>query len=133
MDFIFKYKMKVRDYELDAQKIVNNSNYQHYYEVARHEFFEHLGTSFTDISNKGVDLVLTSISIKYKRPLKGSDEFYCTVSSLEKEGIRYYYNQQIVRISDNTICSEARAEVVATSKGMPITPIVLDEIFKDYI
>ena len=36
MEPIYQIKMKVRDYELDSQSIVNNANYQHYYEVARH-------------------------------------------------------------------------------------------------
>ncbi|HBK40671.1 MAG TPA: thioesterase, partial [Porphyromonadaceae bacterium] len=40
MDPIFTYTMKVRDYECDTQGHVNNANYQHYFEVTRHEFLE---------------------------------------------------------------------------------------------
>jgi len=131
MEPIFTYKMKVRDYELDAQNIVNNANYQHYYEVTRHEFLETSGISFTELHNQGIDAIVSSITIKYKKPLKGSDEFLCTVN-LERKGIRYYFNQQIIRISDNALCSEARVEVVCLVNGRPSSPDILDKMFEKY-
>lgn len=124
--------MKVRDYELDAQGIVNNANYQHYYEVARHEFLESCGISFTELHNRGIDAIVSGITIKYKKPLSGSDEFFCTLN-IEKKGIRYYFNQQILRTSDNILCSEARVEVVCLVNGKPSKPDIFDEILKKYI
>lgn len=132
MEPIFQYKMKVRDYELDAQGIVNNANYQHYYEVARHEFLEMCGLNFVDLHNKGIDAIVSSVHIKYKRSLLSGDEFNVTVN-LEKKGIRYYFNQTIVRISDNQVCSEGRIEVACISNGRPIKPDVFDEVFAAYI
>jgi acyl-CoA thioesterase FadM len=38
--------MKVRDYECDVQGHVNNANYQHYFEVTRHELLEKVGSIF---------------------------------------------------------------------------------------
>ena len=38
MNFIYQLDFKVRDYECDLQGIVNNVNYQHFYEHTLHEF-----------------------------------------------------------------------------------------------
>ncbi|MGM5630383.1 acyl-CoA thioesterase [Apibacter raozihei] len=130
---IFKISMKVRDYECDAQGIVNNANYQHYYEVARHEFLEENNLNFYELHQQGTDLVLISIHVKYLVPLQGSNKFLCTVDSLQKEGIRYFFNQKIIRESDGKICSEAKAEVVAVVKGRVSLPTVLDQAFSKYI
>lgn len=132
MEPIFQYKMKVRDYELDAQGIVNNANYQHYYEVTRHEFLETCGVSFQKLHNDGIDAIVSAITIKYKKSLVGSDEFYCTVN-IEKKGIRYYFNQKIIRVSDNALCSEARVEVVCLINGKPAYPEIFDKIFEKYL
>ena len=36
--YIFSMPMQVRDYEVDAEGIVNNAEYLHYMEHTRHEF-----------------------------------------------------------------------------------------------
>ncbi len=129
---IFEINMKVRDYECDAQGIVNNANYQHYYEVGRHEFFERHGLHFYELHKKNIDLVMISITIRYMSPLTGGNEFACTIDSLEKEGIRYFFNQRIIRLSDKKVCSEARVEVVCVVKGHVSLPTILDEAFNPY-
>ena len=130
---IFEINMKVRDYECDAQGIVNNANYQHYYEVARHEFLEKSGLNFYELHKQGTDLVMISIHIRYMNSLQGGNKFICTVDSLEKEGIRYFFNQRIIRESDNKVCSEARVEVVAVVKGHVSMPTVMDQAFNRYL
>jgi acyl-CoA thioester hydrolase len=114
---LFEYKMKVRDYECDAQGIVNNANYQHYYEVARHEFLEQHDLNFYELHEKGVDAVVVSVYIRYKHSLRGANDFVCTVDSIEKEGIRYIFNQKIIRLRDNKVCSTARIEIACMVDG----------------
>ena len=41
--YIFELPMKVRDYEVDSEGIVNNAVYLHYLEHTRHEFCEWAG------------------------------------------------------------------------------------------
>lgn len=132
MEPIYQLKMKVRDYELDSQGIVNNANYQHYYEVARHEFLEMHNLSFTKLQKDGIDAVVSSIAIKYRKSLVGSDEFMCTVN-IKKQGIRYIFEQKIIRLSDNALCSDAKVDVVCLVNGKLSQPHVFDEAFKQYL
>lgn len=130
---IFEYKMKVRDYECDAQGIVNNANYQHYYEVARHEFLEEHNLNFYELHTQGVDAVVVSVYIRYKHSLRGGNDFICTVDRIEKEGIRYIFHQKIIRLSDNKICSEAKIEVASMLNGKVGKPEIFDKAFAQYI
>ena len=63
--YSYEIEIKVRDYECDAQGIVNNANYQHYFEQARHEFLEHAGCSFGKMREIGIEPVVARIEINY--------------------------------------------------------------------
>ena len=129
-EYIFEEKFKVRDYECDLQGIVNNANYQHYTEHACHEFFLSRGVSFADLHDKGIDLVVSTITIEYKKSLKSGDEFVCRLS-MEKEGVRYVYYQDIYRLADNALCAKTKTETVAVVNGkLAASCAELDELLK---
>src|SRR5690554_8224644 len=94
MEPIFEYRMKVRDYECDVQGHVNNANYQHYFEVTRHDFLEKVGLNFYQLHLNGIDAVVSRVEIRYKVPLIGMDQFRCTVTSIEKAGVKYIFHQR---------------------------------------
>lgn len=129
---IFEYEMKVRDYECDAQGHVNNANYQHYFEVTRHEFLEQVGLNFFDLHQMGVDAVVSRVEIRYKVPLIGMDKFKCTVA-LKKRGPIYEFHQRIIRLSDNKLCAKGQIDVVCLIDGVLSQPTIFDEAFKAYI
>lgn len=114
--YTFSIDFKVRDYECDLQGIVNNANYQHYYEHARHEFLLQKNVSFADLHEQGIDAVVARIEIAYKKPLRSRDEFYCGVN-VRKEGITYIFEQAIVRKSDNALCSKATVTTAILKDG----------------
>ncbi len=132
MTSLFQYEMKVRDYECDAQGIVNNANYQHYYEVARHEFLEQHGLNFYDLHVQGVDAVVVSVYIRYKHSLRGANDFIVTVDKIEKEGIRYIFHQSIVRAKDGKVCSTAKIETACMTDGKVGKPELFDKAFVKY-
>ena len=116
MNYIFETRMEVRDYECDIEGIVNNANYLHYMEHTRHLFLKSRGLSFAEMHNKGVDAVVARINLQYKTPLRCDDEFISRLG-LRKEGLRYVFNQDIFRASDNRLCVRATVELVCLING----------------
>ena len=109
-------RMKVRDYECDLQGIVNNANYQHYLEHARHEFLLEHGVSFADMHDEGIDAVVARITMEFKTPLRSGDEFICQLE-LQHENVRYVFWQRIYRASDMKLALKARVDTVCLKKG----------------
>lgn len=133
MESIFEHNLKVRDYECDVQGHVNNANYQHYFEVTRHEFLESVGLNFYDLHKKGIDAVVSRTDIRYKIPLVGMDDFVCTVDKIERQSVKYIFHQGIYRLSDNVLCVKAKIEVVNLINGKLAKPEVFDKAFANYL
>ncbi len=122
MDHIFSHEFTVRDYECDIQGVVNNANYQHYLEHARHEFLISRGISFAELHNQGIDLIVTHVEIDYKYPLRSHDRFVVRLH-VEREGnARLVFVQDIFRIPDEKLIVRARVTGVATRNGRPVHP-----------
>lgn len=132
-NILFEHTMKVRDYECDAQGIVNNANYQHYYEVVRHEFLEENNLNFYELHQQGIDAVVVSVYIRYKHSLRGNERFTCTIDNLQKEGIRYIFNQRIIRERDGKVCSVAKVETACMVNGKVGKPDTLDNALLKYV
>jgi acyl-CoA thioester hydrolase len=130
---LFEHTLKVRDYECDIQGHVNNAHYQHYFEVTRHEFLEKVGLKFHELHLQGIDAVVSRVEIRYKAPLIGMDLFRCTVTRLERIGVKYIFHQEVIRAKDEVVCAKAKIEVVNLVNGKLSKPDVFDEAFKEYI
>jgi len=118
----YSLKFIVRDYECDLQGVVNNANYQHYLEHARHEFLISRGVGFVRLHDEGIDLIVTRVEIEYKFPLRSRDEFIVTVN-IQKEGnARIVFIQDIFRLPDQKLIVRARVTGIATKKGRPVAP-----------
>jgi len=132
MALTYEYKMKVRDYECDAQGVVNNANYLHYFEATRHELMESCGLRLRDLTEANVIPMVRNANINYRSSLRGSDEFICSVQ-IERIGVRYLFTQKIVRTIDNVLCADAIIEVICLIDGKVSKPELFDKAFVDYI
>lgn len=130
-DKIFTLQLKVRDYECDMQGVVNNANYQHYMEHARHEYLKAIGINFAKLTEEGILLVVKRIEIDYHFPLRSGDSFEVSCRLERISPLRFGFLQQIKRLSDQKPIISGN--VIGTSinrQGRPILPAVLDEYFK---
>ena len=131
-NYIHELTMKVRDYECDLQGIVNNANYQHYLEHARHEFLLGTGTSFAALHEQGIDAVVARISMAFKTPLKSGDEFVSKLY-MKKEGIKYVFYQDIFRKSDGKVSLKGVVEAVCVVNGRLSESELFDRVFAPYL
>ena len=112
----------VRDYECDVQGVVNNANYQHYLEHARHEFLLSKGVSFMQLHDEGTDLIVTKAEINYKYPLKSRDKFIVKTYIRRQGNARLVFVQSICRLPDEKLIIQAEVTGVATRMGRPVSP-----------
>lgn len=118
----FSLEFTVRDYECDIQGVVNNANYQHYLEHARHEYLITKGISFVKLHDEGIDLIVSKVEIDYKYPLRSMDRFIVTVDVQREGNVRLAFIQNIFRIQDKKLVAHGKITGVATKKGKPVSP-----------
>ena len=128
----FEIEMKVRDYECDAQGIVNNANYLHYFESTRHEFMQSLGISFKESHLLGVDPVVSRATLSYKTSLTGDDVFRSSLT-VERKGVKMIFHQKIYRKIDNSLCCKGQIEVAVLINGTLSRGNYYDECMKEYL
>ena len=131
-NYIFTHEMKVRDYECDLQGVVNNANYQHYMEHARHEFLETLGVNFGKLHEEGIDAMVAKITIEYKLPLRSGDKFVIGIN-LQRQGAKIVFTQDLFRLSDGKLCTKGVVETICLENGRLTRGEIFDEVFKDYL
>jgi len=120
--YLHSTEFTVRDYECDIQGVVNNANYQHYLEHARHEFLISRGISFAQLHEDGIELIVTKVEIEYKYPLRSRDRF-TVKTNIQREGnIRLVFLQDIYRTDDVKLIVRAKVTGAATKNGKPVYP-----------
>ena len=129
-NYIFTHEMKVRDYECDLQGVVNNANYQHYMEHARHEFLETLGVNFGKLHEDGIDAMVAKITIEYKLPLRSGDKFVIGIN-LQRQGAKIVFTQDLFRLSDGKLCTKGIVETICLENGRLTRGEIFDEVFKN--
>ena len=127
--YIYGLPLKVRDYEVDSQGIVNTANYLHYLEHTRHEFCQERGISFRDMQRAGIDPVVRKIEISYLTPLRLAEEMESKLW-MERRGARFIFHQdifnakgkEVVRALVHIVCLEngriSRGDTLAEAFGL---------------
>ncbi|MBR1881897.1 MAG: acyl-CoA thioesterase [Muribaculaceae bacterium] len=112
----FTLEIAVRDYELDAEGIVNNANYLHYMEHTRHAFCRRQGYSFAQMTADGIVPVARRVEIDYLAPLHSGDVMLSCLNVVRK-GPRYIFMQDIFNQATGQLAVKAQITIVAIENG----------------
>ena len=70
----FTHRLRVRFGECDPQGVVFNANYLLYFDVAFTELWRERVGGYTEMIERGVDVMLVQSNIGYRRPAHADDE-----------------------------------------------------------
>lgn len=130
-EYQYKLRIKVRDYEVDVEGIVNNANYLHYMEHTRHEFCHQAGLSFRAMHESGTDPVVTRIEADYKSPLRLGDEMVSCLN-IERKGPLFIFRQDIYK-ADGTPSLKAVVKIACIENGKLGRGEALAQAFAKYL
>ena len=98
-----RVSFEVRDSELDVQGRVNNANYFHYLEHARHQGLKAIGCSFSKLAAEKQYAVLLSTSVEFKQPLLPEEQFFVDTKLVPHSKIRFAFKQEIRKKADDSL------------------------------
>ncbi len=130
-NYIYSLPIKVRDYEVDAEGIVNNANYLPYLEHTRHEFCEQAGLSFREMHARGLDPVVTHIDIRYLKSLGLGDSMVSRLA-ISRRGPLFIFRQDIFTPEGEAVV-RATVDIASFENGRLSRGDALAEAFKDYL
>lgn len=81
-DSPFRYLMRVRYSECDAQQVVFNARYADYVDLAVTEFWRALGLSYTELLARELDNQLVSLALQWSSPARFDDVLAIAVETL---------------------------------------------------
>jgi len=111
--------LKVRTYECDSYKHVNNANYLHYLEYARYEYLKDIGFDYEKAIQSGYGVYIARIEIEYKKPAFTDDVLIIKSQSVKKGAVSGVIAQQIRRGEDLIIDAKVTWAFV-DSRGQPV-------------
>ncbi|MDE7154210.1 MAG: acyl-CoA thioesterase [Muribaculaceae bacterium] len=130
--YVFSTDIEVRDYELDAEGIVNNANYLHYLEHTRHMFCQKVGFPFSQMREQGIDPVLRKVEIEYLVALLSGDVMTSCLY-MERKGPRFIFHQDIFRKTDMQPVVKSLVTVVMLKDGAISRGDEIAEVFRNYL
>jgi acyl-CoA thioester hydrolase len=118
--------LTVRSYECDTYGHVNNANYLHYLELARHAYLRDNGISMEELRAAGYGLLVARVAIDFRRPSTTDDALTVLTRPLRKTRIGGILSQRILRDAE-TVAEAEVTWVCVDVRGRPARlPVAFD-------
>lgn len=114
------YLHKIQYYETDCMQIVHHSNYIRFFEEARTDFLEKVGTSYVEIERMGYIIPVLSVSAEYKSMAVYGDTVAITVKVEEFNGIRFSFSYKVIDVATGKLRAVGTSSHCYLKDGRPV-------------
>ena len=109
--------------ELDPYNHVNHAAYIAYFEAARCIALDDIDMSLSDLSERGLQIVVTKLEVKFREPATGRDSLIVETYIDEMKRVSSTWKQQILRANDGQTLVESEVTLgVCDATGKPTRP-----------
>lgn len=121
--------LRVRFGELDPYRHVNHAVYVSWFEAARTEALDDAGLGLGGLQDRGIQLVVTSIDVTYRRPAVAGDECVVETEIVETRRASTVWRQRVLRGDEELVTGLIRIGI-CDGAGRPTRPPegLLDEL-----
>jgi acyl-CoA thioester hydrolase len=127
MTLPFRYYLRVRYGECDAQKVVFNARYGEYVELAFSEFMRALGFG-AELVSGALDYQLVKQTTEWKAPARYDDVIECRVESRHLGNTSFSIGVEFRRATDETLLATTETVYVMVDQALRKRP--LPEFFR---
>ena len=89
--------LRVNYHETDGQRRVHHGNYLNYFERGRVEMLRAMGTSYRELEDSGLMLVVGELNVRYHSAAQFDDNLVLTTNLMEVRKVRLAHHYQIHR------------------------------------
>lgn len=99
--------------------VVYYANYLVWFEIARTEYFRSMGLVYRKLEDKGIYLMVASVSCKYKSPAKYDDmvKVETWIEDIKNSSLRFVYK---LSVDDGTIATGDSVHVFTGKNKKPV-------------
>lgn len=120
----FRYRLRVRYGECDAQKVVFNARYADYADLAMTEFMRALGRDYGALLERGLDNQVVKLTLEWQAPARFDDVIESRIRTLKVGNTSFALEQNIVRVADDTpLCRVEAVYVMMTTEPFEKTRV----------
>jgi acyl-CoA thioester hydrolase len=114
----FSARWRVRFDEIDLQGVVHHSQIVTYLEIARLEFWRHLGISYGDLRNDGYEFIVHELHVEYLKPLVFDEIIEANVSVKKLARASFTLEYEILK-ENGDLAVKAEIELVCARLNIP--------------
>lgn len=115
---VFGWPVRVYIEDTDAGGVVFYANYLRYLERARTEYIRSLGFERVIVTEAGINYVVHSLSVQYRKPALLDDKLFVTAEVVELGKTFLRFHQQVLREPSRELLVSAEVKVACVDPSL---------------